>query len=283
MPLSEGATRARQARRLLQKVLDYVPEGTVIHPLVRIGRHAAAGIVEAAAEQEADLMIFGWGGKSGPNRDAHAPVISPDDRRGRPRVAVRHRGRQAARRARHPADPGPGPRRPARGARAAVRRRARPCATTRPCRVMHVVPAGVTEAVRAQAEHALAAFARQHVTARSEPILRETANVRTAILREAERADLVVMGASAPPGEPGTSLFGALPEAIAQRARAHGHRRQDPRAHRPPDVRAAGAAGRDASRPPTAPPRSRAPSRPGSTAGSPRPTSTTPSSPTSPA
>ena len=38
------------------------------------------------------------------------------------------------------------------------------------------------------------------------------------------------MGASAPPGEPGTSLFGALPEAIAQRARADRHRRQDPRA-----------------------------------------------------
>ena len=32
MPLSEGATRARQARRLLQRVLDYAPEGTVIHP-----------------------------------------------------------------------------------------------------------------------------------------------------------------------------------------------------------------------------------------------------------
>ena len=114
--------------------------------------------------------------------------------------------------------------------------------------VMHVVPAGVTEAVRAQAEHALAAFARQHVTARSEPILRETANVRTAILREAERADLVVMGASAPPGEPGTSLFGALPEAIAQRAQPDRHRRQDPRAHRPPDVRAAGPAGREPGR-----------------------------------
>ena len=78
MPLSEGATRARQARRLLQRVLDYVPEGTVIHPLVRIGRHAAAGIVEAAAEQEADLMIFGWGGKSTPTRDGGAgPTISP--------------------------------------------------------------------------------------------------------------------------------------------------------------------------------------------------------------
>ena len=63
MPLSEGATRARHARRLLQRVLDYAPAGTTIHPLVRIGRHAAEGIVEAAAEQEADLIIFGWGGK----------------------------------------------------------------------------------------------------------------------------------------------------------------------------------------------------------------------------
>ena len=77
MPLSEGATRARQARRLLQRVLDYAPEGTIIHPLVRIGRHAAAGIVEAAAEQEADLMIFGWGGKSGAHREPGASVISP--------------------------------------------------------------------------------------------------------------------------------------------------------------------------------------------------------------
>ncbi len=41
MPLSEGATRARQARRLLQRVLDYAPEGVTIHPIVRIGRRAA--------------------------------------------------------------------------------------------------------------------------------------------------------------------------------------------------------------------------------------------------
>jgi len=86
--------------------------------------------------------------------------------------------------------------------------------------VIHFVPAGVTEAVRAQAVHALAAFVRQHITAKSDPVLRETRNVRTAILREAEHADLVVMGASAPPGEPGTSLFGSLPEAIAQRAKS---------------------------------------------------------------
>src|SRR5438045_3184746 len=68
MPLSEGATRARHARRLLQRVLDFVPEGTPIHPIVRIGRHAAEGIIEAAAELGVDLIVFGWGGKAPINR-----------------------------------------------------------------------------------------------------------------------------------------------------------------------------------------------------------------------
>ena len=80
MPLSEGATRARHARRLLQKVLDYVPPGTTIHPIVRIGRHAAEGIIEASAEQESDLIIFGWGGKApggADGRGAGPTVFSP--------------------------------------------------------------------------------------------------------------------------------------------------------------------------------------------------------------
>ena len=199
MPLSEGATRARQARRLLQKVLDYAPEGTVIHPLVRIGRHAAAGIVEAAAEQEADLMIFGWGGKSGPHRDGGGPVISPtiDEvvRESPCDIAVvKQRGARTIRRILVPVRGGPHAELALRLADALAHRHDATVV------VMHLVPAGVTEAVRAQAEHALAPFARQYVTARSEPLLRETRNVRTAILREAERADLVVMGASAPPG-----------------------------------------------------------------------------------
>src|SRR3954454_11935615 len=64
MPLSEGATRARHARRLLQRVLDFLPAGPPIPPIVGIGRRAAEGIVEAAAELDADLIVFGWGGKS---------------------------------------------------------------------------------------------------------------------------------------------------------------------------------------------------------------------------
>jgi nucleotide-binding universal stress UspA family protein len=218
MPLSEGATRARQARRLLQRVLDYAPEGTVIHPLVRIGRHAAAGIVEAAAEQEADLMIFGWGGKSGAHREPGASVISPtiDEvvRESPCDIAVvKQRGARDIRRILVPVRGGPHAELALRIADALAHRYDATVV------VMHLVPDGVTEAVRAQAERALASFSRQFVTARSEPLLRETANVRAAILREAERSDLVVMGASAPPGEVGGSLFGSLPEAIAQRAK----------------------------------------------------------------
>jgi glucosyl-3-phosphoglycerate synthase len=88
--------------------------------------------------------------------------------------------------------------------------------------VLHLIPPGVTLAVRAQAERALHAFVRQHLGANAEPLVREAANVRNAILREAERSDLVVMGASALPGgadDGSAHLFGALPEAIAGRAR----------------------------------------------------------------
>ena len=75
MPLSEGATRARHARRLLQRVLDFAPEGTTIQPIVRIGRRAAEGIIEASGEQESDLVIFGWGGKAPNARNGHGPAV----------------------------------------------------------------------------------------------------------------------------------------------------------------------------------------------------------------
>ncbi len=229
MPLSEGATRARQARRLLQRVLDYAPEGTRIQPIVRIGRHAAEGIVEAAAEQEADLIIFGWGGKSPAShgRDGSTAIISPtiDEvvRESPCDIAVvKQRGSGEVRRILVPVRGGPHAELALTFADAIGRRHDAQVV------VLHLVPPGITRAVRAQAERALGAFIRQHVAGRAEGVLRETANVRAAILREAEAADLVVMGASAPPpgvavagaGADGPgSLFGALPEAIAARAR----------------------------------------------------------------
>jgi nucleotide-binding universal stress UspA family protein len=221
MPLSEGATRARHARRLLQRVLDFAPQGTAIHPIVRIGRHAAEGIIEASAEQEADLIIFGWGGKAPAGRDGNGPsVFSPtidEVVRDSPAdiAVVKQRGSKEIKRIIVPVRGGPHAELAVRYADAIARRHDAQVS------VLHFVPPGITLAVRAQAEHALAQFLRQHLRGRAEGIVREAANVRNAILREAEKADLVVMGASAQPaGADGEAyLFGALPEAIAARAR----------------------------------------------------------------
>ena len=220
MPLSEGATRARHARRLLQRVLDYAPDGTTIHPLVRIGRHAAEGIVEASAEQEADLIIFGWGGRTGARDQSGPTVFSPtiDEvvRHAPCDIAVvKQRGSRTIKRVLVPVRGGPHAELALRFADAIARHHDATVV------VLHLVPPGITMAVRAQAEHALAAFIKQHVKGRGEALLREAPNVRNAILREAERSDLVVMGASASPaGAAGDSyLFGALPEAIAARAK----------------------------------------------------------------
>ena len=223
MPLSEGATRARHARRLLQKVLDYAPAGTTIQPMVRIGRHAAEGITEAAAEQESDLIIFGWGGKAQTSSDGRnggptvfSPTIDEVARESPCDIAVvKQRGSREIKRVLVPVRGGP-------HAELAMRF-ADAIATYHGATVvvLHLVPAGITMAVRAQAERALTTFIKQHLKGKGEAVLREAPNVRNAILREAEKADLVVMGASAVPGGDGADsyLFGALPEAIAARAK----------------------------------------------------------------
>jgi len=223
MPLSEGATRARHARRLLQKVLDYAPEGTTIQPIVRIGRHAAEGIIEASAEQEADLIIFGWGGKSpaSPADQSMPTIFSPtidEVVRDAPAdiAVVKQRGGRDIKRILVPVRGGPHAELALRFADAIATRHKATVV------VLHLVPPGITMAVRAQAERALAAFVKQHLRGKGEGLLREAPNVRNAILREADKADLVVMGASAiPSGDASdTHLFGAMPEAIAARAKA---------------------------------------------------------------
>ena len=219
-PLSEGATRARQARRLLQRVLDFAPPGVTIHPIVRIGRQAAEGVIEAATELESDLIVFGWGGKPAAQRPGtqhtvfsptidevvrDAPcdiaVIKQGGSTGVGRILVPIRGGPHAELALHFAD--------------ALARRAGGEVVA-----LHLVPVGVSSAIRSQTEKALSHFIRQHADGHVAQSVREAANVRNAILREAELADVVVMGASAPTAtSPGTSfLFGALPEAVAARS-----------------------------------------------------------------
>ncbi|HUG30553.1 MAG TPA: glucosyl-3-phosphoglycerate synthase [Candidatus Limnocylindria bacterium] len=219
MPLSEGATRARHARRLLQKVLDFVPEGTPIHPIVRIGRHAAEGIIEAAAELEADLIVFGWGGKAPAGRDAMTSAFSatieevlresPCDI-----AVVKQRGVREVKRVVVPVRGGPHAELALHVAGAIAQRHDATLVA------LHVVPPGITLAVRAQAERALTTFVRQHTSAKVETLVREASNVRAAILREGDQSDIVVMGAAVPTaGDGSTHMFGAMPEAIATRSK----------------------------------------------------------------
>ena len=235
VPLSEGATRARHARRLLQHVLDFVPEGIELRTLVRIGRRAAEGIVETAAEEDADLIVFGWSGTQGGKRGAEAvftPTIDAVVRDAPCDIAVvKQRGIGEVHRILVPVRGGPHAELALRFADALARRMDAEVA------VIHVLPPGVGDPVRARAERALQAFIHLHARGRAVPVVREAVNVRNAILREAEACQLLVMGASIPlagppapaptaasPGRaagtpPAGGLFGALPEHIAQRAR----------------------------------------------------------------
>ena len=221
-PLSEGATRARQARRLLQRVLDYAPEGVTIHTVVRIGRRAAEGVVEAAGELESDLIVFGWGGKpSPPKPGGSAPIFSPtidEVVRDAPCdiAVVKQRGPLEIRRVLVPIRGGPHAELALRFADALAHRNEGTVVA------LHLIPTGTTQGIRTQAERALAHFIRQHADGHVEQAVREASNIRNAIVREADQADVVVMGAAATPAgsRGGTSLFGALPEAIATRSKA---------------------------------------------------------------
>ena len=249
MPLSEGATRARQARRLLQKVLDYVPEGTVIHPLVRIGRHAAAGHRRGgrrAGSGPHDLRL---------GRQVRRPTATRTPRSSRPPSTRSCASRRATSRSSSSAAPATsgGSSSPSAAARTPSSRcefadalAHRHDATVA---VMHVVPSGVTEAVRAQAEHALAAFV---APARRRPApSRSCARRPTSGPRSCARPSAPTSSSWARrrrPASPGTSPVRRPAGGDRPAGQADGDRRQDPRADRPPDVRAARPAGRDPGR-----------------------------------
>ncbi|HSH21311.1 MAG TPA: glucosyl-3-phosphoglycerate synthase, partial [Candidatus Caenarcaniphilales bacterium] len=192
-----------------------------LRTVVRIGRGAAEGIVELAAEEEVDLIIFGWGGRPGGKRGAEAvfsPTIDEVVRDAPCDIAVvKQRGVKDVRRILTPVRGGPHAELALHFAAALGRYfEAR-------VDVMHVVPADITPVVRSQAERALGTFVRQHAGDPARPLLVEGQDVAPTILGQAEEAQLVVMGAAAV--TPATlansngALFGVLPETIAQHAR----------------------------------------------------------------
>ncbi|HEX5465249.1 MAG TPA: glucosyl-3-phosphoglycerate synthase [Candidatus Limnocylindrales bacterium] len=222
MPLSEGATRARQARRLLQRVLEFAPDGVDLRTSVRIGRRAAEGIREVAAEASVDLIIFGWGGRAADDA-VFSPTIDEVVRTAPCDIAVvKQRGVGAVKRILAPVRGGP-------HAELALRfGEALAHFFAADLEVLHVVPPDIEPTVRSQTERALATFVKHHARD-ARPLLVEGPDVAPAILQEAGSADLVIMGATAPGSADGltpssggtveTALFGVLPETVAAHAR----------------------------------------------------------------
>ena len=223
--LSEGATQARTARRLLQRVLGFGDEeGVELRTMVRIGRLASDGVIEAVGEEDADLVIFGWGGPprgqaaEREGRPVFSPTIDAVVRESPCDIAVvKQRGVEKVESILVPVRGGP-------HAELAIRI-SRDLAKRFNARVvvLHVVPKGIGDRGLEREQAAVTAFVREHAgTRRASGIIREATSVRQAIIKEAANHDLVVMGASAQPtnaAPDGRYLFGTLAEAMASRAR----------------------------------------------------------------
>ncbi|MBA2264070.1 MAG: glucosyl-3-phosphoglycerate synthase [Chloroflexi bacterium] len=238
--LSEGATQARTSRRLLQRVLAFGDEeGVELRTLVRIGRHAADGVIEAVGEEGSDLVIFGWGGPPTASQAARAdaeatemalaghrtsvrPVFSPTIdavvRESPCDIAVvKQRGLDRVSSILVPVRGGPHAELAMRISRDLARRFGAKMV------VLHVVPKGVGERAVEREQSAVNAFVKENAgSRRATGLIREATSVRQAIIREAANHDLVVMGASAQPtnaSPDGRYLFGTLAESVASKAK----------------------------------------------------------------
>ena len=238
--LSEGATQARTSRRLLQRVLAFGDEeGIELRTLVRIGRHASDGVIEAVGEEGSNLVIFGWGGPLTASQSARAeaeatelslagevaaqrPVFSPTIdavvRESPCDIAVvKQRGLEKVASILVPVRGGPHAELAMRISRDLAKRFGAKIV------VLHVVPKGIGERAVAHEQTAVDAFVREHAgTRRASGMIREATSVRQAIIKEAAHHDLVVMGASAQPtnaSPDGRYLFGTLAESVASKAK----------------------------------------------------------------
>ncbi len=219
--LAEGASHAREARRLLQRVPDFRDDDSVeVRTAVRIGRQAAEGIVEAVAEIGADLVIFGWAGapQTEHRRAVFSTTIDEVAREAPCDIAVvKQRGLGAVESILVPVRGGPNAELAitlatdlARGFHARLV-------------VLHVVPPGGGPEALERERAALEAFVKRKTRGvKVSHLVVEAPTVRGAILRESANHQLVVVGAAAQPAGVGSGrrLFGRLAETVAARSKA---------------------------------------------------------------
>jgi glucosyl-3-phosphoglycerate synthase len=214
--LSEGAVLARQTRRLLQRVLDIgLVENVEIRTVVRIARHAWQGIRDEVLEENIDLVLIGWHGElKGEDRIFGETIeellkAPPCDI-----AVVKQRGLGQIRRILLPARGGP-------HAELALKIAISIAAKFESAvTVLHVDPEGES-GDNLHSEEAFAQFANQcQDVCRVRLTSVASSSVVDAILKEAKKYELVIMGATEHPEICGGYLFGQIPEAVVAQAEA---------------------------------------------------------------
>lgn len=214
--LSEGAVLARQQRRLLEKVLDIgLAENVDIRTVVRIARKAWQGIRDEVLEEHVDLVLMGWHGELKGEDRIFGETIEELLKTPPCNVAVvKQRGLGRIQRILLPARGGPHAELALRIA-VSISGRFESAVT-----VLHVEPEGQFEEAL-HGEEAFAEFARHcQEVCRARLISVASDSIVEAILEEARKHELVIMGATEHPETSGQYLFGQIPEEVVAQADA---------------------------------------------------------------
>src|SRR5215207_1510201 len=209
----EGASAARLERQRLGRLLRLKQSPSMeVRPLVRVTTQVWEGILEAAREEEADLILFGWKGWTGSEHRIFGGTIDEVVRNAPCDIAVvKQRPLGGTRRILVPVRGGPHARLTLELALGLAER------YDATVTALHIMPPGLPAAVEQAERQGIAALlADMPLAARVQQSMVVAASVEQAILQEAARHQLVIMGAT--PGEPDTPfLFGDITEAVAQR------------------------------------------------------------------
>ncbi len=213
LAFGEGMHSARLERQRLGRLLRLKESPTIeVRPLVRVSQQVWQGVLDAAREEQADLILFGWKGWTDADHELFGGTIDQVVRNAPCDIAVvKQRGLAGVRRILLPVRGGPHARLTLRLATGLAER------LDASITALHIerpgLPAAEDAAERAQVD-ALLAEVREPVRMQTAVVVADA--VDAAILRHARRHQLVVMGAT--PGEPHTPfLFGPITETVAQR------------------------------------------------------------------
>ena len=212
LTFSEGAFPARLERQRLGRLLRLKESPAIeVRPLVRVSTGVWEGVLDAAREEQADLILFDWRGWTGAAHRIFGGTIEEIVRNAPCDIAaVKLGGLGGARRILLPIRGGPHALLTLRLAAGLAER------LDASITALHIERPALPAAADAAERAAVAALlARGGQPARVQSAVVVAESVDSAILDEAANHQIVIMGAT--PGEPDTPfLFGPIAEAVAE-------------------------------------------------------------------